>query len=74
MSAVTSLRESFKMFGFVADESYFIVLALGTKKVDGSWKVYTWKVFDDNTRLLAVIPIEEITEIPCKIIYAAEGV
>jgi hypothetical protein len=36
MNAVTSLPESFKMFGFVADESYFIILALGTKKVNGS--------------------------------------
>jgi hypothetical protein len=62
------------MFGFIADESYFIVLALGTKKVDESWKVHTWKVFDDNTRLLAVISIEEITEISCKVIYTAEGV
>jgi hypothetical protein len=74
MSAVTSLCESFKMFGFVIDESYFIILALGTKKVDRNWKVYTWKVFDGNRCLLAVIPIEEITEIPCKIIYAVEDV
>jgi hypothetical protein len=61
------------MFGFVANEFYFIILALGMQDVDGEWTIHTWKVYDGNICLLAVTLLEEIIEIPCKVIYITKG-
>lgn len=61
-----------KDYGYI-DTEFLIVLAIGTKLKDGSWKVSKYIVYDGNTRLLAVQDIETVTTLPCKVIYATEG-